>query len=1430
MAYVEPFPTKQQPKKSTRKLYPQPPGPLRKKVKVEKTRVRGVSTGRAIPNWSERTAAYVKAVTKGKGAPCKIWSINEKKQLLDALKKHPHQDWDNLCRCIPTRSKAEIQDYIHTLKGGVEYKSKGSREVQLEWAPIESWLDMSIEMVHYEQTDLSKILSRVFSIMGNFSQHPEPSSPTVQPDYGKLYRYIAAIMDESLCMPDLTPLESAIVADLMHGISDKLRLSDTSLQRKVMCWKYKMLNYKFDFDDIRSCFDRIRKALTNDFSDLQRDGNRIVSGLASAVNPTGDADQNVAGTSSDPVPVASTSRDDSVSPEKGGSSSKEDASKSDAEKASSPKRKRGRPAVYTWRRPLEKPRLYSMNPFCVPIRLLRLKRLATSATKRRSESVSTASTPRTSTREQARESREKIIEEAVNQAKERQDLRQVSGIYQPAAEKKKKRVRGTLPEGQFQVSSATMKAVRAALAIKKLTSAAATSGQAQPASVETQPMTVRLPSEGDSSSNAPVRTFRCVQLPDGRVVLAALDEPKTEAEWNPVSPASQAREQMPPPVQMPPSSQSVSSKSPTAVSPSKSNLSLSPTLFHSPLRAPVASCAVSVGTEEEEGEPDVIAPFERRTSRTYNRSKSSAPTPSNSQALQLRHSVPPKVPSASATSVSLAESSDSSLDQPASSQVSQKPTENSVMPSKQIGQSQPAEKGTEDLLILSQQPTNDEASQKIDATSSSGEIRKKRQRSNSQALAGEGTEVDTAATRDGAETAIDVNLNQDSSSEDLPQQSISQDLEASISGQSDFTDHEEGQQESVTPNEKQPPTAWQTAIQRQFPQQTAAPTQKASMSKVVPRKTALSKSRALKAAPVKRVSKKMPTKPSLKRTKPARPVPKKKATVEVPEETTERSEQPEVLPMILPTVRPRKIFRPNVKPVIQEILVKPPSSPNAVPEAVEVRIVQLEHSSQSSQSKLRDNRAHPRPSSADSAKTASKSPGVRPNSADQQRSCEGSSPPRKVMRSVSYEGSSSYSPRKRAVVTRPLSGGRSTHTTRADWSKTQESSPDKPASDDADSPVARFSGPVKTYTRVPKHELTGEKPPLIPAKGKVAATAANSSTKTAPGTSGTHKAPQPAIVIRKTLQTASVASTVPQLATPPSATTLMRTPQSVTVTPRTPQSATIMPRTPQSATIISRTPQSAKITPRTPQSATITPRTPQSATITPRTPQSVTISAQGVPKPPQTATVVSKTPQSATAGSKTPQSSDSVQTTQQSASVTSKSAGQLTPQSSTGQNKGAKSSFKAILAQVASPHCGTPKSAHKRPAAPEEEFSSSTSPTSSPSPPKKHKLSKNFLHKPKTTIPKAEAPVAKKALPRGWNARKEKKGREGRSVSLNDMDISGRCVEVVTPDMAKERLKLNELPKSYEAERKQRLDDAVKGGRNLVQMVLDNDEVSLISL
>ncbi|XP_076454383.1 uncharacterized protein LOC143289270 [Babylonia areolata] len=511
-----------------------------------------ISVSRSKRSWSRLTRDYVKMITKGKGAPCRIWSMKEKKRLLQALQKHSHQDWDSLCKMVPSRTKQEIQEYIHTLRGGDQCKSKPKDEIQLTWAPIESWLDMSSEMVHYEQTNLSNVLSRVFSCIGHFGDFPQADDTASElvPDYGKLYRYIAAIMDESLSMPDLSPLESAIIADLMHGLGDLLRMSDTSLQRKVMCWKYKMLNYKFEFDDVRSSLDRIRKALTNDFSDLQRD-NRTVSGLPSFSQASSSAADEtttpsavsamsspfISATQSSSAPSggeassvtpshpgqtsgeASPSRCLKMEPEPCASSDGHQPQQVEDTTEDKPKRGRGRPRIYDWRRPIEKPRLFTMNPFCVPIRLLRLKPLLGGETAPRNASAPAMLrrqpapvSPSPSDASDNPSCRRGSIEAESSQAELTNSIRQVTGLYVPKVVRKNRK--RALP---VQASANTMRAIAEALAKRSKEKEAA-----RPLQPAADPNVVKVINKGNSSATTPSQAFRCVPLPDGKMALVPL--------------------------------------------------------------------------------------------------------------------------------------------------------------------------------------------------------------------------------------------------------------------------------------------------------------------------------------------------------------------------------------------------------------------------------------------------------------------------------------------------------------------------------------------------------------------------------------------------------------------------------------------------------------------------------------------------------------------------------------------------------------------------------------------------------------------------------------------------------------------------------------------------------------------------------------------
>lgn len=50
--------------------------------------------------------------------------------------------------------------------------------------------------------------------MGHFSDFPEPKAPHLEPDYRKLYSYIAAVMDDDPELPELTSLGKLIVTSV----------------------------------------------------------------------------------------------------------------------------------------------------------------------------------------------------------------------------------------------------------------------------------------------------------------------------------------------------------------------------------------------------------------------------------------------------------------------------------------------------------------------------------------------------------------------------------------------------------------------------------------------------------------------------------------------------------------------------------------------------------------------------------------------------------------------------------------------------------------------------------------------------------------------------------------------------------------------------------------------------------------------------------------------------------------------------------------------------------------------------------------------------------------------------------------------------------------------------------------------------------------
>ncbi|OWF50470.1 uncharacterized protein LOC110450352 [Mizuhopecten yessoensis] len=148
---------------------------------------------------------------------------------------------------------------------------------------------MARDLLRTEKKDYTDSLPRAMSIISSFDNHPKPAERT--PDYSAIYQYLALVL-EGKELPLLGPLESAVMLDLLYGVADKIAMSDTTRQRQVMRWKYKLLSSKVDTQNNQLFIRQARKALSNDFEEFENASNATVaSGSSTQTSQTPSSSQ-----------------------------------------------------------------------------------------------------------------------------------------------------------------------------------------------------------------------------------------------------------------------------------------------------------------------------------------------------------------------------------------------------------------------------------------------------------------------------------------------------------------------------------------------------------------------------------------------------------------------------------------------------------------------------------------------------------------------------------------------------------------------------------------------------------------------------------------------------------------------------------------------------------------------------------------------------------------------------------------------------------------------------------------------------------------------------------------------------------------------------------------------------------------------------------
>ncbi|XP_071177073.1 uncharacterized protein [Mytilus edulis] len=196
------------------------------------------------------------------------WSLIEKRRYQRALLKHSPLEFGKISKCVQTKSAKEVKAYLELMEKRVKKKADERPK-----EATEMWGTLASDLVSCELKDYSEALSQVMAVAGNLENPFPPDSPDA-PDYSSIYRYLSAIL-AGADLPYLGYLECSIVQDLLHGLVDTIRTSDTSKQQEIMINKYHLLTSKIDINNTMANVKRCRKAVNNDFSDFEKAENAL---------------------------------------------------------------------------------------------------------------------------------------------------------------------------------------------------------------------------------------------------------------------------------------------------------------------------------------------------------------------------------------------------------------------------------------------------------------------------------------------------------------------------------------------------------------------------------------------------------------------------------------------------------------------------------------------------------------------------------------------------------------------------------------------------------------------------------------------------------------------------------------------------------------------------------------------------------------------------------------------------------------------------------------------------------------------------------------------------------------------------------------------------------------------------------------------------
>ncbi|GAB1598963.1 uncharacterized protein LOC115211858 isoform X1 [Argonauta hians] len=195
-----------------------------------------------------------------------VWSLNDRKCLLEALKRYSVEEVkQNAQQLFEKKSPIEVENFLKKLHHGRQQENKiKSCNPEFKFIDcINLWSQLIYDIIGEEAQDNSSfMIGKLMSLIGSneLPKNPDKSNGV---NYKEIYNYFSSVL-MGLPAPTLSPLDSAVVLELLENLFLKLSISEVEAHEKVLLWKYDVLSGKQEIPDK----DEIQRVLENDFQDL----------------------------------------------------------------------------------------------------------------------------------------------------------------------------------------------------------------------------------------------------------------------------------------------------------------------------------------------------------------------------------------------------------------------------------------------------------------------------------------------------------------------------------------------------------------------------------------------------------------------------------------------------------------------------------------------------------------------------------------------------------------------------------------------------------------------------------------------------------------------------------------------------------------------------------------------------------------------------------------------------------------------------------------------------------------------------------------------------------------------------------------------------------------------------------------------------------